>query len=135
MVKGVKIVNFDNTNAVVSKEKPPCQLHLSEVIMTSINKNLPHTADPEQRKQTEALHLLGLGNPEDIANACIYPVCGVCYCVVNRSSNNGWGKLQYMKKPANFKKQRVFENLVTYKECRGLTKHYGDKDTYYFDIR
>lgn len=34
--------------------------------------NLPHIADLEQRKQTEALHLLGLGNPEDIANACIY---------------------------------------------------------------
>lgn len=40
------------------------------VIVTPINKNLPHIADTEQRKQTEALHLLGLGNPEDIANAC-----------------------------------------------------------------
>ena len=40
--------------------------------MTPINKNLPHIAAPEQRKQTEALHLLGLGNPEDIANAYIY---------------------------------------------------------------
>lgn len=35
-----------------------------------INMNLPHIADPERRKQTEALHLLGLGNPEDNANAC-----------------------------------------------------------------
>ena len=42
------------------------------VIVTPINQNLPHIADPEQRKQTEALHLLGLGNPDDIANACIY---------------------------------------------------------------
>lgn len=42
------------------------------VIVTPINMNLPHIADPEQRKQTEALHLLGLGNPDDIANACIY---------------------------------------------------------------
>lgn len=42
------------------------------VIVTPINQNLPHIADPEQRKQTEALHLLGLGNPNDIANACIY---------------------------------------------------------------
>ena len=32
----------------------------------------PHITDFTQRKQTEALHLLGLGNPEDIANACIY---------------------------------------------------------------
>ena len=44
------------------------------VIVMPINMNLPHIADPEQRKQTEALHLLGLGNPEDIANACIYLV-------------------------------------------------------------
>lgn len=42
------------------------------VIVTPINMNLPQIADPEQRKQTETLHLLGLGNPEDIANACIY---------------------------------------------------------------
>ncbi len=42
------------------------------VIVTPINQNLPHIADPEQRKQTEALHLLGLGKPTDIANACIY---------------------------------------------------------------
>lgn len=42
------------------------------VIVTPINRNLPHIADPEQRKQTEALHLLGLGEPTDIANACIY---------------------------------------------------------------
>lgn len=32
----------------------------------------PHIADLEQRKQTEVLHLLGLGNPENVANACIY---------------------------------------------------------------
>lgn len=42
------------------------------VIVTPINENLPHIADPELRKQTEALHLLGLGNPNDIANACVY---------------------------------------------------------------
>ena len=42
------------------------------VIVTPINMNLPHIADPEQRKKTEDLHLLGLGKPEDIANACIY---------------------------------------------------------------
>ncbi|MCR5574214.1 MAG: SDR family oxidoreductase [Bacteroidaceae bacterium] len=34
--------------------------------------NFPHITDPEQRKQIEALRLLGLGNPEDIANARIY---------------------------------------------------------------
>lgn len=42
------------------------------VVVTPINEKLPHISDPEMRKQTEALHLLGLGDPNDIANACIY---------------------------------------------------------------
>lgn len=42
------------------------------VVETSINKNQPYLADPERRKATEALHPLGLGSTEDIANACVY---------------------------------------------------------------
>lgn len=42
------------------------------VIETPINKNQPYLADPERRKATEALHPLGIGNTDDIANACIY---------------------------------------------------------------
>ena len=42
------------------------------VIVTPINQNLPHIADPEKRAQLEAQHLLGLGKTTDIANACIY---------------------------------------------------------------
>lgn len=41
-------------------------------IVTPINENLPHMADPERRKLLEDKHLLGLGKTEDIANACIY---------------------------------------------------------------
>lgn len=41
-------------------------------ILTPINANLPHMADPELRKQLEEKHLLGLGRTDDIANACIY---------------------------------------------------------------
>ena len=42
------------------------------VIVTPINQNLPHIADPEKRAQLESQHLLGLGKTTDIANACIY---------------------------------------------------------------
>lgn len=42
------------------------------VVITPINQNLPHIADPEKRAQIESQHLLGLGKTTDIANACIY---------------------------------------------------------------
>jgi NAD(P)-dependent dehydrogenase (short-subunit alcohol dehydrogenase family) len=42
------------------------------VVETAINRNQPYLADPEKRKITESLHPLGLGTPDDIANACIY---------------------------------------------------------------
>ncbi|MBB3185964.1 SDR family NAD(P)-dependent oxidoreductase [Microbacter margulisiae] len=41
-------------------------------IVTPINENLPHMADPEKRAALEKQHLLGLGTTEDVANACIY---------------------------------------------------------------
>lgn len=42
------------------------------VVITPINRDLPHIADPERRAVLEQQHLLGLGKTEDIANACIY---------------------------------------------------------------
>ena len=42
------------------------------VVVTPINQDLPHIADPEKRAALEASHLLGLGRTTDIANACIY---------------------------------------------------------------
>ena len=42
------------------------------VIVTPINQNLPHIADPEKRAELEKQHLLGLGKTTDIANACVY---------------------------------------------------------------
>lgn len=42
------------------------------VVITPINENLPHIADPEKRQQLENMHLLGLGKTEDVANACIF---------------------------------------------------------------
>ncbi len=42
------------------------------LIITPINENLPHITDPEKRKKLEEMHLLGLGQPDDVANACVY---------------------------------------------------------------
>lgn len=42
------------------------------VVITPINKDLPHIADPEKRSMLEKKHLLGLGEPEDVANTCIF---------------------------------------------------------------
>ena len=42
------------------------------VVETPINKNQPYLADPEKRQITESLHPLGIGTPEDIANACLF---------------------------------------------------------------
>lgn len=41
-------------------------------ILTPINADLPHMADPDLRRQLEDKHLLGLGRTEDVSNACIY---------------------------------------------------------------
>lgn len=42
------------------------------VVITPINQNLPHIAEPERRKALESKHLLGLGKAEDVANACVF---------------------------------------------------------------
>lgn len=41
-------------------------------ILTPINANLPHMADPEKRQALADKHLLGLGECSDISNVCIY---------------------------------------------------------------
>lgn len=42
------------------------------VIITPINESLPHITNILKRQELERRHLLGLGNTEDVANACIY---------------------------------------------------------------
>lgn len=41
-------------------------------ILTPINANLPHMANPERRQMLQEEHLLGLGQPCDISNSVIY---------------------------------------------------------------
>jgi len=42
------------------------------LIITPLNMNADHITDPQKRQALENQHLLGLGLPEDVANACIY---------------------------------------------------------------
>ena len=42
------------------------------VVVTPINAHQPYIAVPEKRAILEAKHPLGLGETEDIANACVF---------------------------------------------------------------
>ena len=42
------------------------------VVITPINKDLPHISDPEKRMEIEKKHLLGLGETVDVANTCVF---------------------------------------------------------------
>lgn len=55
------------------------------VVETSINKNQPYLADPDKRAQTEAMHPLGIGKTEDIANACIYLLSDASHWVTGQN--------------------------------------------------
>lgn len=55
------------------------------VVETPINKNQPYLADPEKRALTEAMHPLGIGQTNDIANACIYLLSGASRWVTGQN--------------------------------------------------
>lgn len=42
------------------------------LIITPLNENLPHIKDIEKRRALEDMHLLGLGKPQDVANAAVF---------------------------------------------------------------
>ena len=42
------------------------------VVITPMSQNAVYSQDEESLNKTKALHPLGLGNPEDIANACVF---------------------------------------------------------------
>ena len=60
------------TRCELAKKKIRVNTVSPGVVITPINYNLPHIADPERRAVLEQQHLLGLGETEDVANACIY---------------------------------------------------------------
>lgn len=72
MTKGALIAGSRSLACELAKKHIRVNTISPGVIITPINQNLPHIADPEKRSLLEARHLLGFGATEDIANACIY---------------------------------------------------------------
>ena len=70
--KGALIAAARSMACELAKNKIRVNVVSPGAIETPINKNLPHMADPELRKELEEKHLLGLGECSDISNACIY---------------------------------------------------------------
>lgn len=72
MTKGALISAVRSLACELAKRKIRVNCISPGAILTPINKDLPHMADPEQRAILEGKHPLGLGETSDIANACIY---------------------------------------------------------------
>lgn len=70
--KGALIAAARSMACELAKNKIRVNVVSPGAIETPINKDLPHMADPELRKELEEKHLLGLGECSDISNACIY---------------------------------------------------------------
>lgn len=72
MTKGALIAASRSLACELAKRQIRVNCISPGAILTPINENLPHMADPEKRKTLEDMHLLGLGHTSDIANGVIY---------------------------------------------------------------
>ena len=72
MTKGALISGMKSLACELAKKNVRVNSISPGCIVTPINENLPHIADPEKRRLLEEKHLLGLGDVTDISNACIY---------------------------------------------------------------
>lgn len=72
MTKGALIAGMRSLAVELAKKKVRVNCISPGCIITPINENLPHIADPDKRMLLESQHLLGLGKTTDISNACIY---------------------------------------------------------------
>lgn len=72
MTKGTLLSATRSLACELAKKKIRVNSVSPGVIITPINKDLPHIVDPDKRMLLEKKHLLGLGEPEDVAYACIY---------------------------------------------------------------
>lgn len=72
MTKGALIAATRSLACEYAKKKIRFNCVSPGAILTPINENLPHMADPEKRQALSDRHLLGLGKVSDVANACIY---------------------------------------------------------------
>lgn len=74
MTKGALLAAMRSLACELSKRSVRVNCISPGAIETPINAKLPHMSDPDQRKQLEDKHLLGLGRTEDIANGVVYLV-------------------------------------------------------------
>ena len=72
MTKGALVAGMKSLACELGKKNVRLNCISPGCIITPINENLPHIADPEKRAALEGQHLLGLGQVTDISNACIY---------------------------------------------------------------
>ncbi len=72
MTKGALIAAARSLACEYAKKRIRFNCVSPGAILTSINANLPHMADPEKKQSLADKHLLGLGECADISNACIY---------------------------------------------------------------
>lgn len=72
MTKGALISGMKSLACELAKKNVRVNSISPGCIITPINENLPHIADPEKKRLLEEKHLLGLGDVTDISNACIY---------------------------------------------------------------
>lgn len=72
MTKGALIAATRSLACEFAKKRIRFNCVSPGAILTPINANMPHMADPEKKQALVDKHLLGLGDCSDISNACIY---------------------------------------------------------------
>lgn len=72
MTKGALLSGIRSLACEYSKRKIRFNCVSPGVVLTPINMNQPYMSDEEKRKLVEDKHLLGLGEPEDVANTCVF---------------------------------------------------------------
>lgn len=72
MTKGALIAGARSLAVELAAKKIRVNSISPGLVVTPLNSNAEHITNPEKRQALENQHLLGLGLPEDVANACIY---------------------------------------------------------------
>lgn len=72
MTKGALIAAARSLACELSKRKIRVNCISPGAVLTPINENLPHMADPDRRKILEERHPLGLGQTSDISSGAVY---------------------------------------------------------------
>jgi len=72
MTKGALISGARSLAIELASKKIRVNCISPGLVITPLNLNAVHITDPEKRQALENQHLLGLGLPEDVANACVY---------------------------------------------------------------